>query len=126
MIERWTFSRHSSSPFEVKPTMSKQEKGMNIPEEARLTDAEIDEAMLSVDASSKPFRNIRRARGQAVVEAQLAKAVPIIEAAARKSERERIIAWGEEVCPHGTKASDTSDAQKSECLLCWQAFKEGK
>lgn len=30
------------------------------------------------------------------------------------------IEWGEEVCPHGTLAADTSKAMKRECEQCWE------
>jgi len=44
------------------------------------------------------------------------------EAEIRQNERERIIKWGIEPCPHWKDVSEK--VIKRDCSLCWQALKE--
>ncbi len=43
-----------------------------------------------------------------------------------KDERERIILWGHEYCPHAGPPNDDPTQEKMYCNACWQALKEGK
>jgi len=86
---------------------------MQIPNEARLTEDEIDgivadEYMWSPDDASM------MEEFQSVAEAQLAKAAPIIEALAKKEERERLI-----------KKLEAGEATVNCSCGCWEALKEG-
>ena len=46
---------------------------------------------------------------------------------AKKQERERIIAWGLEICPHWSEGKTKEvGVLKRDCSLCWQALKEEK
>ena len=69
--------------------------------------------------ASRPFDLISE-QHRAIAKDQLAKAEPLI----RKDERERIIAWGIEPCPHWADVSEK--VIKRDCSLCWQALKEEK
>ena len=66
------------------------------------------------------------AKGTKIADQILALIEPLIEEA-KKQERERIIAWGLELCPHWSDER-TRDVRimKRDCSLCWQALKEEK
>lgn len=46
----------------------------------------------------------------------------LLERKAHSTGRREVIEWGDELCPHGTLAADTSKAYKRECDKCWQAL----
>jgi len=39
-----------------------------------------------------------------------------------KAQLKKVHGWGDEPCPHGYLAPDTSKANKHECPECWQAL----
>jgi len=60
-------------------------------------------------------------------EARFARERLLIRAETIKEERERIIKWGLEICPHwdGAQTKEVGII-KRDCSLCWQALEKGK
>lgn len=77
--------------------------------ERLLTDEEIKEAIWLIYPG---IETIAYEATQEIAKAQDAKT------------RKWLVEWGDNPCPHGYLAPDTSKASKHECPLCWQALEE--
>ena len=80
---------------------------------------QIFDGCYSKDASTCPLHTIfQRGKAQNLIMEEF---VPLV----RRAERERITAWGLEICPHWAgKPTREVGVMKRDCSQCWQALGE--